>query len=179
MTTREEAHCLALFGSDPARAAFQEYLETYLPPIPNDPERFGDQVWVDRHNEIMGEVPSLLISALPRSVNQIALKVHQLGGLFMAAHVDRPSYSLISQLGFIDPALPLDGIEYADAARYSRLLTGGHAYLSAYTTYTASDAHYPNQIGTHPSLWLALAPTFENLRMAYAHVQDHQLTPYE
>ena len=98
VTTREEAHCVALFADDRTRAAFQMYLDDYLPPVPNDPERFGDQVWVNARNEIVGEAPYLLISALDRSVEQIAAVVHRLGGLFIAAHVERPSFSLISQL---------------------------------------------------------------------------------
>lgn len=96
VTTREEAHCVALFADDRARAAFQMYLDDHLPPVPNDPERFGDQVWVNSRNEIVGEAPYLLISALDRSVEQIAAVVHRLGGLFIAAHVERPSFSLIS-----------------------------------------------------------------------------------
>lgn len=66
----------------------QAYLYDHLPPVPNDPERFGDQVWVNGRNEIVGEAPYLLISALDQSVEQIAAVVHRLGGLFIAAHVD-------------------------------------------------------------------------------------------
>ena len=75
--TREEAHCIALFGSDEARAAFQQYLEKHLPPVPNDPGRFGDQVWVNRKDEIMGEAPYLLLSALDQNVNQVAAFVKE------------------------------------------------------------------------------------------------------
>lgn len=57
VTTREEAHCVALFADDRARAAFQMYLDDHLPPVPNDPERFGDQVWVNSRNEIVGGSP--------------------------------------------------------------------------------------------------------------------------
>lgn len=57
VTTREEAHCLVYFPTDESRKRFQRYLEEHLPPIPNDPERFGDQVWVNAENEILGEVP--------------------------------------------------------------------------------------------------------------------------
>lgn len=170
--TREEAHCLALFGSEEARAAFQEYLDRHLPPVPNDPERFGDQVWVNRHDEIQGEAPWLLLSALDQSVNQVADVVKKLDGLFVAAHVERPSFSLLSQLGFIDPSLPLDAIEYSDASRFARLLAE-QKYLSGYTSYPASDAHYPEQIGSKPCLIQASAPLFDNIRKAYAKSQEH------
>ena len=65
--TREEAHCLALFGTEDSRAAFQEYLDRYLPPVPNDPERFGDQVWVNRNDEIMGEAPDFCTRSKSKS----------------------------------------------------------------------------------------------------------------
>lgn len=172
--TREEAHCLALFGNEEARLAFQQYLEKHLPPVPNDPERFGDQVWVNRNDEIMGEFPYLLLSALNQNVNQVAAYVKALGGLFVAAHVERPSFSLISQLGFIDPTLPLDAIEYADASRFARLLSQ-QKYLSNYTSYPASDAHYPEQIGSKPCIVKASAPLFDNLRMAYANSAEHAI----
>ena len=174
VTTREEAHCVALFADDRTRAAFQMYLDDYLPPVPNDPERFGDQVWVNARNEIVGEAPYLLISALDRSVEQIAAVVHRLGGLFIAAHVERPSFSLISQLGFIDPSLPLDAIEFKDAARYERLLAA-HAYLKHYTIYSASDAHDPGQIGTKYSLLRADVLDFEHLAMAFRKENGHTI----
>lgn len=172
--TREEAHCLALFGTEDSRAAFQEYLDRYLPPVPNDPGRFGDQVWVNRNDEIMGEAPYLLISALDRNVNQVAAFVKRLGGLFIAAHVERPSFSLISQLGFIDPSLPLDAIEYTDASRFARLQSG-QKYLSNYTSYPASDAHYPEQIGRNPCLVQASEPLFDNLKMACSKSRGHAI----
>lgn len=166
VTTREEAHCVVLFETDAARAAFQTYLDAHLPPLPNDPERFGDQVWVNRENEILGEAPCLLLSALDQSVDQIAAEARQTGSLFLAAHVERPSFSLISQLGFIDPALPLDALEYHDRARFEQLL-GLYPYLSGYTAYSASDAHYLDQIGTRPCLWETEEMTFDGLRKAF------------
>ena len=172
--TREEAHCIALFGSDEVRAAFQQYLEKHLPPVPNDPDRFGDQVWVNGRNEIVGEVPYLLISALDRSVGQIAAVVRQSGGLFIAAHVERPSFSLISQLGFIDPSLPLDAIEFNDAVRFEKLMAA-HDYLKQYTVYRASDAHYPGQIGTKYSLLKADALDFQHLAMAFRKENGHMI----
>lgn len=174
VTTREEAHCIALFGNDESRAAFQEYLDAHLPPIPNDPERFGDQVWVNSRNEILGEASYLLLSALDRSVGQIAQYVRQLGGLFVAAHVERPSFSLISQLGFIDASLELDAIEYNNRGRFEQL-TAGHNYLKRYTRYAASDAHYLDQIGTRYSLLKADALSFQHLAMAFRRENGHTI----
>ena len=166
VTTREEAHCIALFGTDEARIAFQQYLDAHLPPVPNDPEKFGDQILVNSRDEIVGEMPFLLLSALDQSVEKVSAKVRQLDGLFIAAHVERPSFSLISQLGFIDPSLSLDAIEYNHPERYAKLLKG-HSYLRNYTQYMASDAHYPEQIGSKYSIWQTDALSFDNLRKAF------------
>lgn len=166
VTTREEAHCVALFGTDEALDTFQLYLEKHLPPIANNPDYFGDQVWVNRENEILGEIPSLLISALDQSVDQVARTVKDLGGLFVAAHVDRPSFSLIGQLGFIDPTLPLDGIEYTHIETYEKLVAM-HPYLQNYIQYRASDAHYPDQIGSRYLVWQGENLSFEELKMAF------------
>lgn len=172
VTTREEAHCLVYFGTDESRNQFQRYLEEHLSPVPNDPERFGDQVWVNGENEILGEVPYLLLSALDQSVNQVVAYAHRVGALFVAAHVERSSFSLISQLGFIDPGLPLDAIEYNDYQRYNRLLSA-HGYLRKQTQYSASDAHYPEQIGVRPSIWQTGEVTFDGLRKAFHQKENH------
>ncbi|WP_297909249.1 PHP domain-containing protein [uncultured Parabacteroides sp.] len=174
VTTREEAHCLVYFETDESRRQFQLYLEEHLPPVPNDPKRFGDQVWVNAEDEILGEVPHLLLSALDQSVNQLSVQVHRAGALFVAAHVERPSFSLISQLGFIAPDLSLDAVEYNNYQRYSKLLPA-HGYLKKYTQYSASDAHHPEQIGTQPSIWQTEELAFEGLRKAFSRKDNHSI----
>ncbi|MCD8264553.1 MAG: PHP domain-containing protein [Tannerellaceae bacterium] len=174
VTTHEEAHCIALFDTNESRLAFQAYLDNHLPHTPNDPERFGDQVWVNTKEEIEGEIPWLLLSAIDQNTSQIATRVAALGGLFIAAHVERPSFSLISQLGFIDPSLPLDAIEYTHPERF-RKLKPVHTYLNNYATYSASDAHYPEQIGTNYALWQTEVLTFEHLRMAFQGIAGHTI----
>lgn len=127
---------------------------------------------VNAENEILGEVPYLLLSALDQSVNQIAVQARKVDALFVAAHVERPSFSLISQLGFIDPCLSLDAIEYNNQQRYSKLLSI-HGYLKEQTQYSASDAHYPEQIGTQPSIWQTEELTFDGLRKAFDQKDNH------
>lgn len=173
VTTSEEAHCVALFGTEDARIAFQFYLEKHLPPILNNPDYFGDQVWVDRKDEILGEAPYLLLSALDQSVDQIARKVRELEGLFIAAHVERPSFSLISQLGFIDPGLHLNGVEYNHPEKYKELCMQ-HPYLRNYMQYAASDAHYPEQIGCRCLGWEDESLSFDNLKKVFSKHQFYE-----
>ncbi len=55
VNTKEDIHCLAFFSNDSQLEDFQRYLDKYLPVVMNKPELFGDQVWVDEKNNIIGE----------------------------------------------------------------------------------------------------------------------------
>lgn len=176
ITTREEAHCLAFFEKNDEQDEFQRYLDQHLPNIKNRPDKFGFQVWVNRFEEIEGEEDRLLISALNVSIDDIASKVKSLNGIFIAAHIDRPSFSLISQLGFIDNHLPLDAIEVSFNARLEELLQDNPSLLN-YTIISASDAHGPELIGLSPSLMESSALTFSELVLALHHQQGRSIKP--
>lgn len=109
-TSAEEAHCLCLFESPGAALDFGELLYRRLAPIPNDPERWGDQVQVNADEEIEGEVELLLVGATDLPLDELCSLVHARGGLFIPAHVDRAAFSLMSQLGFA-PAMDYDALE--------------------------------------------------------------------
>lgn len=166
ITTREEVHCVVLFPSEEVRLRFQSHIEEHLPAVPNNPEYFGDQVWVNRRDEIQGEYPWLLISAIRQSIDQVAACARRSGCLFIPAHVERPANSVIGQLGFIDPGLPVDAIEYHNSQQFEKLRKA-HAYLNKYTQYSASDAHHPDQTGDRCALLKAPSLTFANLACAF------------
>jgi PHP family Zn ribbon phosphoesterase len=146
VTTREEVHCLTFFENDDQLSEFQLYLEKHLPPIPNNTEKFGYQVVVDEDEQIIDEIEFLLLTALDQSIEQIEHKVHSLGGIFIPAHIDRPSYSIISQLGFIPADLMIDGIEISAHCKIQSVvpLLGKQ---SERTIIRNSDAHYVETIG--------------------------------
>ncbi len=100
ITTKEEVHCVALLPDGDAATELQKYIDAHIIKIPNDPEKLGDQIWVDEDENIGGEVEWYLNSPVDRSVEDIAEEVHRLEGLFIPAHVDREANSLIWQLGF-------------------------------------------------------------------------------
>ena len=59
-------------------------------------------------------------------------------------------------------------MEYNWPEKFGEMRKGMHKYLSKYTAYTASDAHFPHLIGTNPSWLYADELTFEELRKAFA-----------
>ena len=165
VTTREEVHCLTFFKNDDQLSEFQAYLEKHLPPIPNNTEKFGYQVVVDEDEQIIDEIDFLLISALDQSIEQVEHKVHSLGGIFIPAHIDRPSYSIISQLGFIPADLLIDGIEISANCKVQSVFPflGNQAER---TIIRNSDAHYVENIGKAFTTFEMEHRTFNEVKLA-------------
>lgn len=165
VTTKEEAHCLAFFENNDVLNEFQQYLEAHLPNIPNDPKYFGYQVVIDEQEMIVEEIEKLLISALNQSLEQIQRKVHDLNGLFIPAHIDRPKYSIISQLGFVPPDLKTDAFEVSRHATPQEIIRK-FPYLKDCTFISSSDAHMPEQLGTQITVFELEELSFSEIRMA-------------
>ncbi|HSV87152.1 MAG TPA: PHP domain-containing protein [Bacteroidales bacterium] len=147
VTTREEVHCLAFFEDFKRLSFFQEYLDRYLPDIPNDPQRFGYQVVVDEHENIIETENRLLISGLNQGLEQVQQEVFRLGGLFIPAHIDRSRYSITSQLGFVPRGFVADAFEIT---RYTTpdKMKEKYPWIASNSFICGSDAHSLDAIGT-------------------------------
>jgi len=175
VTTREEVHCLTFFENDEKLSEFQLYLETYLPPVPNNTEKFGYQVVVDENEQIIDEIEFLLLSALDQSIEQIEHKVHSLGGIFIPAHIDRPSYSIISQLGFIPKDLMIDGIEISAKCKVESVMP----FLTKHKAKSIirnSDAHYTENIGNAFTSFEMEHRSFEEIKLALKGFEGRKVT---
>ncbi len=164
ITTSEEVHLLALFESLSDLAKLQTIIDQHLFGE-NDENRFGVQAIVNESGEVEGLNNQLLIGATDLSIDEIIETIHQLKGLAIPAHIDRESFSVLSQLGFIDDHAHFDGLEISK-------LTGiqqgriQYADLGRYPFLTSSDAHFIKDIGTSTTKILLGEPTFDELKMA-------------
>jgi PHP family Zn ribbon phosphoesterase len=140
-TTSEEIHVVCLFTSLEASLAFSDYAYTILTPFLNDPEKTGDQVYVDEEDSIEGEVEYYLVNPLDLSVDAIGGKVAEYNGIVIPAHVDRPAFSMTSQLGVVVPG-PWSAIECVRLPPVVDTL--------GYPLTTSSDAHYPEHVARRP-----------------------------
>ncbi len=140
-TVVEEVHVLCLFVSLDAALAFSGEWYGLLPPVPNDPSRLGDQVYVDEEENIIGEVDKYLGAAAEVSLGELGPRVAAFGGLAVPAHVDRPAFSMTSQLGFV-PDGPWAALECV------RLPPS--VDTRGYPLTTSSDAHYPEHVARRP-----------------------------
>ena len=140
ITTKEEVHLLALFDHLTKAMEFQEVLDDTLPKIKNNTELFGNQYVYDDEDNIVEDYNTLLINAISLTLKETIDEIVKIGGVPIPAHVDRHSFSIISNLGFISPELKLQIIEISKNYSYSDLLRK-HPYLSNYKKIISSDAH--------------------------------------
>jgi PHP family Zn ribbon phosphoesterase len=140
-TTQEEIHVLCLFTRLEAALSFGEYAYSILTPFPNDPQKTGDQVYVDEDDTIEGEVEFFLPNALDLSVDAIGDKAAGYGGIVIPAHVDRPAFSMTSQLGVVVNG-PWTAVECVRLPPSIDTL--------GFPLTTSSDAHYPEHVARRP-----------------------------
>ncbi len=165
VTSAEEAHILGFFEHLAEALSLQALVYDRLQPGKNDENLFGLQVVANERDEVEGMNTRLLIGATSLSVNEIVDAIHERNGLAVASHIDRESFSLVGQLGFIPPDLPLDAVEIS--ARMS--LVEARRRFPEYrrlTFVTASDAHDLEALGSHPAYLQAAAAEFGELQLA-------------
>jgi PHP family Zn ribbon phosphoesterase len=107
-----------------------------MPKRVNDPETFGDQPVVTWDDDIVDMEWRILAMGCRRSIPETSAKVHELGGLYIAAHVDRPNYSVFSGLGAI-PEGCFDAVELSRTADAQIWLPK----VEGYALTRSSDAH--------------------------------------
>ncbi len=158
--TEEEAHVVCLFDSTESALALNNIVYEKLPRVKNIPEKFGDQVYVNEHEEIEGSVEKYLGLASTITVEQLRQTVYDLGGLFIPAHVDKPVFSIVSQLGFLSGEY--SAVEIANPNRADYTL---NRMIAPYSVICSSDSHYLHQIGSKKI-------TFEMPEASFASLKD-------
>jgi PHP family Zn ribbon phosphoesterase len=164
ITTSEEVHILALMPGLDDLVGIQQIVYDHLLGR-NDERLFGCQAVVNEKGEVEGINERLLIGATQISMNELIGTIHEFGGLAVASHIDRESFSVVSQLGFIDDDSGFDALEISRALGMERARER-YPELSQYTFITSSDAHCLIDIGTAPTVMKLAAGTFEEVKMA-------------
>jgi len=163
ISSREEVHTLAIFDRLEQVLEMQALVYGRLRGT-NRPDLFGDQVVANEFDEVEGFNDRLLIGAVQMALGDVVKEVHRLGGLSIASHVDRPSFSLLSQLGFVPKDLELDGLEVsAPQGRDSAAeIPGGEEVARV----SFSDAHFLTDVGKASTSFLMEAPCVAEIRLA-------------
>ena len=140
--TEEEVHILTLYPNLEAAETAASEVHKKLPPIKNRPEIFGQQVFMDKEDNITGYEDKLLISPCAMSMNYLFDVVKSVGGVYIPAHVDRHSYSVLTNLGFIPDDIDIKNIEISRMTEDVNSFLSAREELKKYNIYRNSDAHY-------------------------------------
>jgi hypothetical protein len=145
LQTLEEIHLLAIFDNYDLSFAFQEKIYEILPDVHNDADYFGDQVVVNGDNEIVRFEDRLLLNSAQISITDAASWIKNHGGLCIPSHIDSPTFSIITQLGYIPEDLPCDALEVRNRDNVEELLPFIMCKHIPFVSF--SDAHYLGDIG--------------------------------
>lgn len=143
LTTAEEVHVVCLFPDFDRADAFSDYVKSQLPPIQNKPDIFGPQVLMDGSDTVLGEETAFLAGATGIGIYQAAALVDSYGGVAFPAHIDRPSFALIANLGLWDPLM---GFTLAELSRNCPPDFPSRPDLRGVRLITDCDAHYLDQV---------------------------------
>ncbi len=141
LTTSEEVHVVCLLPDLVSAADFSDYVYSKLPNIANRPDIFGAQVLVDDTDTLVDTEPRLLLSATSISIYDTAALVRSYGGVALPAHIDRPSFSVLSNLGLWDSGMGFTAYELFDKT-HALDLQARFPDLQHLHLLTNSDAHY-------------------------------------
>jgi len=165
ITTAEEAHVIGFFRDASSACAAADEVQATLPASGKSTKRFGNQLLLDAEGRVCGTQDSMLSSACGLDLRSAvsAIKMHE--GLAVAAHVDRPSFSVTSQLGMVPEDAGFDAIEISAAgARASR---ADDFVALGLPIITSSDSHFVDNIGDSRTRFEIHTLTFDELLLAF------------
>lgn len=152
LSTAEEVHVVCIFPDVERAEAFGDYVRARLPGVKNRPELFGRQLIMDEEGEVLGEEDALLVAASDIPFCDVHALVEGYGGVSWPAHIDRSSFSLMSNLGFW---LPEAGFTVAELSPRCPENFVRRPDLEGVRFITGCDAHYLHGI-PDPSQWAEL-----------------------
>jgi PHP family Zn ribbon phosphoesterase len=136
LTTSEEAHVLCILPDIKAALDFDRYVYERLPYIKNKADIFGSQLVMDSEDGVLGEEDKLLINATLIGIYETAQLLDIYGGIAIPAHINRSSFSVLSNLG----SMPPDTAELTRETDMKKLKKE-HRELEGVSYIINSDAH--------------------------------------
>lgn len=172
--SKEEVHLLALFDSLEPAYEMQSFIYKRLNGK-NDPNIFGMQVVGNEYDEVECFEDRLLISAADLNLDEIENEIHRLNGIAIASHIDRESYSIIGQLGFIPKGICFDALEVSPAASEEKInnLKAEHPNFEFVRN---SDAHFLKDIGKCRTKFFIKKPTFDEMQKAFKKIDGRKIS---
>jgi len=169
ITTCEEVHILGLFPDAGRAQRIGAAVAESLPNLVDGVKRYGEQYLVDSEGRILGTECKMLSIASGFSLSETVSLIRRNEGLAIASHVDRPSFSVMSQLGLFPTDVRFDAIEISAAGvserRYEEFVSLGLPMV------TSSDSHFLSDIGICRTTFEMHEPSFDEIALAFRSVE--------
>ena len=133
--TKEEVHVLCFFESLESLLAFGKDFESYRIKIVNNASFMGRQCFMNRDDEITGTFEYTLLTSMDLSMETLEKLVLKYDGVMVPAHVNRPSFSVYANLGFMPDNL---GVKTVEAYKWLEIQ---ERMVKGYKVIYNSDAH--------------------------------------
>jgi len=177
ITSLEEVHLLALFEDLDIALQLQSVIYLHLPSEENDERLYGHQIVVNEFNEIIGFNKRLLISATSLPVYNIFKLIKSLNGICIASHIDRNSFSVLSQLAFIPEDLAFDALEISpNLSRQEAVAL--YEGLKKFPWVSFSDAHCLKDVGRRRTIFTVRNLSFQGLQQTFQETSGVNLDWY-
>ena len=99
LTTSEDIHVVCLFEYLDDALRFSDEVQKHRILIENRPDIFGEQLILDKDDNVVGQEKYLLSNATTISVEEAPAIVSKFNGICYPAHIDRESNGIIATLG--------------------------------------------------------------------------------
>lgn len=164
--TKEEIHIVVLFEKMRQLMEWEKVVQAHMSGRLNNEDKFGAQFVVDAEDNLVSVKQEMLLTSLSLSLKEVTEQVDTLGGLCIASHVDRPVYSILSQLGFIPPGIKLAAVEISPRLSREEALRRIPA-LVAWPIIRSSDAHTIDDfVGGPKTVFRLEQPNLAEIRQA-------------
>ncbi|TAH67501.1 MAG: PHP domain-containing protein [Anaerolineaceae bacterium] len=170
LCTMEEVHVLCFFEALENAMSFDRYVYERLIKIANKKNIFGRQEIYNDEDIKIGEEANLLINAADISFNNLDKLMKMYNGVYIPAHVDKGSNSLLSNLGFVPPDSEFECVEIHDIQKADELCIM-HPYFAKCNIITNSDAHTLVEINDSVNFLNVRERSSEAVLEALIHVQ--------
>ncbi len=156
--TSEEIHVVCYFKNIEDAEKMWEIVRSHMQRIKNREEIFGEQLYMNEHDEIVGKEENLLVSATAMNIYDVVRYAKECKGVAVPAHIDRSSFSVLSNLGVIPDDLEVAALEITKKNRKKLEID-----YKNYRIISSSDAHYLEDISEPEFCMDIMSKTAENV----------------
>jgi 3',5'-nucleoside bisphosphate phosphatase len=174
--TSERIHLLGLFPDVSSALQMSEEIGAFLPAADDGYRaRIGEQILFAADDSPVGTEHRALASPSHLDLRAAVQRIKHFGGLAIAAHVERPSFSVYSQLGDVPRDVPFDALEVSPVHHRPIGLREKFARYG-WPLVASSDSHYLAEVGRARSQFVMAEPSFQEISLALKGIEGRKVT---